>query len=697
MDIYSNSKRITESVIRDLSDCAELIGLKDESHERQFGFVPGIGLINESNLLKEQSDKLKEGIFQVLFTGGFSAGKSTLLNALIRKNLLMTSINAETAVITKIVFGANEKVIIHKKSVNSMTGKPITEEMSVQKFFDFYRVSVEEPDKFIDIEYAQINQEQDGLAGSMVQFIDSPGTSNSEEDTKAARDFAKKASAIVYLINATMPFTLEDKEYIAKHYANKELKNLFFVINRFDSVTRNQVPNLKNNVVEQLRAVFTYNGRYDETLFNNRVFYTNAYGSICARTNTMMEDAFGNSIAARDDMTGVPEFESALGKYLTDGNRDKDALAAYIPKMADIYVSSEKKIAGNLAVYNEGIVKIKADSDALNSSIEKINNILTGIESSCRVTAQNIVSKINNSYDSFVNSVDNGWDEYADLTSVSFTVFKFVITRDIEKRKEMMRPINAAIQTYVDSKQKVLSANINDAVESEIAELEKKLKRYQEQLENLDCPINVSDILKTMRLISTPNQSKNVEVNTFQMIIGLVGMDPDLMIKAAGSGMTNSQAVLKSIGKNVFEYIAINVVAWPIGLAMLAKRGWDMYKSIKDGGVSTARDFIKKMRADTINDLRSGKNKLSMEMEKSIGGALLRAGSSFSESFRNELNEKQKAYEEMIRNIENEQFSIDDETERTSNILKMLVKKISHISEVTGGKALSADDIRAMS
>jgi len=56
---------------------------------------------------------------QVLFKGGLCSGKSTLLNALMRKNILRTGITPKTAVITKIIFNKDEKVIVYKKETDA--------------------------------------------------------------------------------------------------------------------------------------------------------------------------------------------------------------------------------------------------------------------------------------------------------------------------------------------------------------------------------------------------------------------------------------------------------------------------------------------------------------------------------------------------------------------------------------------------
>ena len=119
MGIYEKQQQLMDNVCEDITSFRTLIAAKDESKKAEYGFIPGMNnMHNEVKALDDYLYTLREGIFQVLFTGGFNAGKSTLLNALMRKELLKTSINAETAVITKIVFNAEEKVTVYKKQVD---------------------------------------------------------------------------------------------------------------------------------------------------------------------------------------------------------------------------------------------------------------------------------------------------------------------------------------------------------------------------------------------------------------------------------------------------------------------------------------------------------------------------------------------------------------------------------------------------
>lgn len=701
MDMYQQQQKLMDDVCCDIQVCVDLVGEKDPSKEMAYGFIPGMsGMENQAKVMREHIQTLRQGIFQVLFTGGFSAGKSTLLNALMRKAVLRTSINAETAVITKIVFHAEEKVIVYKKQLDAQ-GKPITESHTVDSFFKKYRVDQDDPEKFKDIDYVQLQQDQDGIGGSLVQLVDSPGTSNSETDTEMARSFAQKASAIVFLINATQPFTYEDKQYIKSHFASQGMRNLFFVINRFDSLSPDDQEDTKEEVRKQLQDVFTVNGRFDEELFSSRVFYTNAYGSLCARMGKKISYPWG-VVDIRDEDTGVPDFETALGHFLTDSDRDKDALAAYVPRLATIFSLTKRKVAEELRKYAEGLESIQSEQIKLESNIERIEKILNGIEAACKTTAADLITDIKHDYENYVNAVATGWDGHfsdpAVLREIKFGTTDLIAvatSRNEEKKRERLKPIQEAVAAYVISKQPVLNESINQSIEAKLSGLSATLEMYQEQLDCLDCPIDVNEILTSVLKTAAPDAAidPNMKINAFQVILGIAGADPEIALGGITGGRSNMQAIVNAIALNAFEFIAFYVVAWPIGIAMLGVRAWQMIRGWRNAGSDAAARLISGLKTQVIDDLRAGKANVAVDMEKKIGGGIIRAGNSLTRGFRAELDGERQSMADMIENLKSANFSLEDETRRTTSLLAEMTKRISHINELTVGKSLSEQEI----
>lgn len=186
----------------------------------------------------------------------------------------------------------------------------------------------------------------------MIQLVDSPGTRASEADDKVALGFARQVDALVFMISALAPLDKEDKEYIAKHFANKRKKNVFFVVNKIDILnTDADIDVVKQYVREELTSVFLDENRiFDEDLYRKRVFYVNALGSMNTRLGRETTVGSSMKVMIPDEETGIPDFEASLQAFLTSENREKVALNAYLGQMADLYLVAERSVVERLEI-----------------------------------------------------------------------------------------------------------------------------------------------------------------------------------------------------------------------------------------------------------------------------------------------------------------------------------------------------------
>lgn len=705
MDNYGKSKELSQKMQNCLRVYTDMLGAPDPGKKNLYGFVPGLQLTAEEQALEKQLDKLEQGIFQVLFTGGFDAGKSTLLNALMRKNVLRTAITAETAVITKIVFGQDEKVLVYEKVNDSKSGEKKVRELSVEDFFEEFRVNQDHPDKFQDIDYVVLQQPGEGIGGTLVQMVDSPGTENSTEDTLAARQFAENASAIVHLINSTMPFVEKDKEYIADHYANKQMRNIFFVCNRFDSLNEQEQEQLKKSVRKQLRDVFTdENGKIDEELFNSRVFYTDAYHSLYARMGEKVKTPFG-LMTCDDTVTGVPEFEEALSRYLTDDDRDKEAFRGYMPQLAGKYVRATDKIGQILEAYRKSEEELINERDDFESKKEALETIITQIEDSCRNCVSGILSSAKSEYNSCMNRINTGWDDHFKKTKIPFGMTDMVSLawnrKNDARVKEKTKPFADAVQKYVKDEFSTMGNSLYRSMDACLKTLERQLDILQNQMESLDLPISV-DSLRQALLGGTNRGNVTVDTsgdigkaNLFQVILGIIGMDVDVVMGGLNGKTSNTKAIMDFLFKNVLEYIAWYVVAWPIGLGMIVYRIADMIRGAKVAKNSRAADILIGMRSDTVAALQAEQERYIMELENQLS-AITRAGKTMAAGIRSQVDDYSISLNDTITKLKAKSDSLQTETERTDKIKKQLLDCISDMNQDLNGAALTDADVRKM-
>ena len=518
------------------------------------------------------------------------------------------------------------------------------EELSVSEFFTKYRVDQEDTDKFKYVDYVILHLSGNGIAGTLVQLVDSPGTENSETDTTAARNFAEKVNAIVYVVNSTQTFPEEEREYIVQHFAAEKVrnrKNIFFVCNWYntldDEESRQQ---LRSRARLVLRDVFLdESGNFNEELFRRRVFYVDALESLKIRTGQSQ----GN-----DEDTGIPAFEEALSEFLTSDDRDTEAFRAYIPQLANYYVNARDAIGTLLKPYTKGRDDCLREKKELESKRERLETIIEQILESCKNCVAGIVNSAKSEYSTTIMKIDTGWNDEFQHTDIPFGLWdmgKLAWNRkNDEKVRKIIKPFVEAVQRYVSGKFEAMSKNISDAAETQITNLSKQLENIQKQLTDLNLPdISIESLRRALIgvLMEHNPEVKRGDVqkaNLFQILMGLMGMDFDIVAEGLQGKTSNVKAITKFMLKNFFEFIAWYIVAWPIGLAMIAARIWDMVRGIKKARNESAVGILMGMREATVKALGLNQEKYIMELESHLA-ALTSAGDTMANALSSQIND----------------------------------------------------------
>lgn len=253
----------------------------------------------------------------------FACGKATLFNALIRSEVLSASPLPDFEMIPTIAKAAEsdkqkkitytfsefaepqniklwEDAIFNEQAQNSLYRSLFREGKINKELLPLYRTVYLSS---IDKEYSY-------------SFLPDASWSSLYEETP--REFIRNADAIVFVISARQGFLREDRRYIEDHFAGWQLENIFFVINDVNCLDSEDIfEKLKIHVREELKNVFSDKaGTFDQKLFDERVFYIDAYGSMNTRMGRETPVARKYKMMIPDESTGVPDLERALYRYL---------------------------------------------------------------------------------------------------------------------------------------------------------------------------------------------------------------------------------------------------------------------------------------------------------------------------------------------------------------------------------------------
>lgn len=253
---------------------------------------------------------------RVLFIGGFACGKRTLVNALLRKQVIASSVIRMVGdhFVTEIVSGDSERLL----AVNKDGYK---ERLNLDDLRQTMLSDSEVNPPLRDTAY--IVHECPAQANNLTFIIDNRCM---QSTVKYGHEILTLPcwtnDAVVCMLDATMLLTKDDRDYIERNLSDSSHSNLFFCINRMDLLLEKEVSEIKKFTKKELKKVFTKNGVFDEALYQSRVFFISAYNSLNARLGKPSRTHF-RDVYVKDIDTGVPEFEYTLRKFLQKQSIEK--------------------------------------------------------------------------------------------------------------------------------------------------------------------------------------------------------------------------------------------------------------------------------------------------------------------------------------------------------------------------------------
>lgn len=210
--------------------------------------------------IEHAKDMFSEKKYRLAVVGEFKRGKSSLINALVGNKLLPTDICPTTAVIGRLVYGEDKKIIICYK--NGRIEEKTTDEL--WKYATKLERGGEENAaliKEIIIKCPSI------FCRNGIEIIDTPGLNDNEQMSETTLKILDSVDSVIIAISAVIPLSMTERELIMTLLEQDGIRHITFVITFIDRVsderseqdrliefTRNRI---KNDVLEEARKRFS--------------------------------------------------------------------------------------------------------------------------------------------------------------------------------------------------------------------------------------------------------------------------------------------------------------------------------------------------------------------------------------------------------------------------------------------------------
>lgn len=180
---------------------------------------------NDKIIVKELEDSLFSPL-QIMVMGAFSTGKSSFINALLGEELTVVGALPTTAVISKLVYGPEAKVVVHFKNKERRTYAPT----------EFRQLTSEQEPAWRElhdhIDYVVYEVPIDLLRS--INIIDSPGLDAlHEHHIEATKQFIRYADTVLWIMSAEAALTSKELAHIEQ--LEGRMKPLV-IVNKIDTI-----------------------------------------------------------------------------------------------------------------------------------------------------------------------------------------------------------------------------------------------------------------------------------------------------------------------------------------------------------------------------------------------------------------------------------------------------------------------------
>ncbi|MDN5111467.1 dynamin family protein [Aliarcobacter butzleri] len=425
-------------------------------------------LENTHNYLNNQK-------FSIGITGVMNAGKSTMLNALMGREILGSAVVPETANLTIVKHNPTDNAKVYywneqewdriKKSASQLESMKDFVEETNRIFGDNLKNYIRPVSRFDEIDikdlslytsaeasgkkcnlvkYVELGSKLDFLSDG-IEIVDTPGLDDPviqrEEITK---EYISQCDMMIHLMNVSQSATLKDVEFIIDALLYQNISKLLVVITRADTVSKEQLDEVikytKTSIEKQLKAQ-NKDSQLDYILKTIRFIPISGRMALLHRTGREKE-ALDAGFTIED--TGILEIEKYLMDTLFGTNSQKGELVVQSTKN-----QLQKVIEKQISFNNYELTLLSKSKEELEKELEEFNK-KKAVNTRIFQAMSEDITYYKNDAKSYINSLETFLEsELIDLQ----TVIKQRVVSDVKYSFEKMkkRPENSRIKVIVET------------------------------------------------------------------------------------------------------------------------------------------------------------------------------------------------------------------------------------------------------
>ena len=310
-------------------------------------------------------EKLKESFekeeYTIIVVGEFSAGKSTLLNALMGRRILTSFTSETTATVNflrhKSVASEGEEGRVYYNDGREKILEKVDKDI-IDQYVSTKGENVAENIKKLDL-YLDSDFLKDG-----VSIVDSPGLNGIKEGHREiTEEQIKKSHACIFLFTNEHPGSRSEFEFIKELREKMKVKTIFFVLNKIDVIKPEEGETVEI-VMENLRDSFKK--EFPDTESLPEIWPLSARDALNAR-DPREQGIARDELLRLEGKSRIQNFESRLMQFLTCGQKTRDIFMVPIDRIRGL-AEEIKDTYGQERAVLEG----RTDTEEIKKQIEEL-------------------------------------------------------------------------------------------------------------------------------------------------------------------------------------------------------------------------------------------------------------------------------------------------------------------------------------
>lgn len=418
--------------------------------------------------ISEVLNRLESENFSVAIIGEFKRGKSTLINALLGKDVLPTDVLPTTATLNKITYSVTPFVKLEYKDGHS-------EEIGTDQLNDYVtKLTDESAERARLIKeatvYYPVSYCQNG-----VTIIDTPGLNDDEAMTEVTLSVLPHIDAALMVVMAQSPFSESERDFLEHRVITSDLGRVLFVVTGIDLLDEDDVDRVLDNITTRIqkhvlaKAESTFGkdspeyAAYLRKLGQIRVFGVSAKKALKAK-RTGDQEMLEHSC--------FPVFQAELERFLTE---DRGAVMLNVP--INRVKSAAMELISAVQLRENALMMEKAEFD------RKYQQAMDEIEV-IRAQRQEEFGRINESaqttYDQLLPAIREFWPSLED--AVDACIDKFPLTAEDLKDmnlKGTQERMTKAVRNTITAQSQLLTERIQGAINLALESEAQRLNDYE--------------------------------------------------------------------------------------------------------------------------------------------------------------------------------------------------------------------------